>query len=77
MMTTTTITEHVIAQCSSLSESTCHGRHNKVAKIIHQQTAIKNKLLDRNSLQYYRHKPELVLESANKIFLFEQVYHNW
>jgi len=59
-------------QCSSLFESINHGRHNKVAKIIHQQTAIKNKLLDRNILQYYRYKPELVLESANKIFYWNR-----
>jgi len=65
-------TEHVIAQCSSLSESTNHGRHNKVAKIIHQQTAIKNKLLDRNILQYYRYKPESALESATKIFYWNR-----
>jgi len=68
-------TEHVVAQCSSLSESTNHGRH-KVAKIIHQQTATKNKLLDKNIPQYYRYKRESALESATKIFLLEQVYHN-
>ena len=72
MTTKTTKTEHVIAQCSSLSESTKHGRHNKVAKIIHQQTDIKNKLLDRNILQYHRCKPESVLESANKIFYWNR-----
>ena len=43
-----------------------------MAKIIHQQTAIKNKLLDRNILQYYRYKPESVLESANKIFYWNR-----
>jgi len=65
-------TEHVIAQCSSLSESTNHGRHNKVAKIIHQQTAIQNTLLDRNILQYYRYKPESVLKSATKNFYWNR-----
>jgi hypothetical protein len=70
--TTTTTTEHVIAQCSSLFESTNHGRHNKVTNIIHQQTVVKNKLLDRNILQYYRYKPESVLESANKIFYWNR-----
>ena len=71
-MTTTTTTMEHIAKCSSLSESTYHGKHNKLAKIIHQQTAIQNELLDRNILSYYRHTPELVLESANKILYWNR-----
>jgi len=38
-----------------------------MAKIIHQQIAIKHKLLKGNILLYYRYKPELLLGSANMI----------
>jgi len=38
-----------------------------LAKIILQQTAIKYKRPDRNTLPYRRYKPEPVLESANMI----------
>lgn len=59
--------EHVIARCSSLSESAYRGRHNKMAKTIRQQIAIKCKPFDRNIAPYCRHKPERVLESADMI----------
>jgi hypothetical protein len=44
--------EHVIARCSSLSESAYLGRHNKMAKIIRQQIAVKCKPFDRNIPPY-------------------------
>ena len=60
-------TEHVIARCSSLSESAYLGRHKQLAEIIHQQTAIKHKILDTNNPPYCRYKPEPVLDSAHMI----------
>ena len=45
--------EQVINGCS---ESAYLGRHNQMAKIIHQQTAKEYKLLDRNSAPYCRYK---------------------
>ena len=65
-------TEHVTAGCSSLSEFANIGRHNQLAKIIHQQTAIKYTLLDRNTPLYYRYKLELVLESANMLVYWDR-----
>jgi hypothetical protein len=59
--------EHLIAECSSLSESAYLRRHNQLGKIIQQHTAIKNKVLDGNALLYYRYMPEPALESANMI----------
>ena len=44
------INEDVIAGCSSLSECAYVERHNQLANIIHQQTAINYKLLDRNTV---------------------------
>jgi len=45
----------VIEGCS---ESAYLRRHNQLAKIIHQQTAKKYKLLDRNTAPNCRYKPE-------------------
>ena len=56
------VVEHVIAGCSSLSESAYLGRHSQLAKIIHKQIAIKYKLLNRNTLPYCRYKPKLLLD---------------
>jgi hypothetical protein len=44
-----------------------YQRQNQLAKIIHQQTAMKYKLHDGNTLLYCRYKTELVLEAANLI----------
>jgi hypothetical protein len=59
--------ECVVAGCSSLSERAYVERQNELANIIHQQTAIKYKLLDRNTPPYGRCKPQPVLKSAKKI----------
>ena len=69
-------TEHIIAECLSLSEPTFLGRHNHLAKIIHQQIAVKYKLLDGNTLLYCTHKPEPVLESANMILYWGRAIIN-
>jgi hypothetical protein len=47
--------EQIIDGCSEFAYL---GRHNQLAKIIHQQTAKKYKLLDRNIPPYCRYKPE-------------------
>ena len=65
-------TEHVIAGCSSLSESAYLGRHNQLAKIIHQQKAKSYKLLQINTPPYCRYKPEPVLQSAKMILYWER-----
>jgi hypothetical protein len=64
--------EHVIPECSSLSESAYLRRHNQLGKIIHQHIAIKCKVLDRNAQLYDRHMPEPVLESANMILYWDR-----
>jgi len=46
--------EQVIYGCS---ESAYLGRHDQLAKVIHQDTAKKYKLLDRNTAPYCRYKP--------------------
>jgi len=60
-------TEHVIARCSSLSESAYLGRHDKMAKIVRQQIPIKCMPFDRNIPPYCRHKPEPMLKLPDMI----------
>jgi len=52
--------EHVIAGCSSLSESAYLGRHKQPARLI--QTAIKYRILDTDTPPHCRHKSEPVLD---------------
>jgi hypothetical protein len=62
-------------QWSSLFESTNHGRHNKVAKIIHQQTAIKYKLLDGNTPPQSRYMPEPVFIHRDRSIVIGKTVH--
>jgi hypothetical protein len=64
--------EHVRAECSSLSKAANFGRHNQLAKIIHQQINIKYVLLDRNTPPCCRYKSEPMLESANMILYWDR-----
>lgn len=57
--------EHVIAGCSSLSESAYLGRHNQLAKIVHQQIALKHRLISTDTPPYYKYNPAPVLEATN------------
>ncbi|CAK1595089.1 unnamed protein product [Parnassius mnemosyne] len=53
---------HVISGCSALSNSEYLHRHNLVARILHQELALKYGLVDRK-LPYYKYMPEAVLEN--------------
>ncbi|CAG5021060.1 unnamed protein product [Parnassius apollo] len=53
---------HVISGCSALSNSEYLQRHNLVARILHQELALKYGLVDRK-LPYYKYLPEAVLEN--------------
>ncbi|CAG4944763.1 unnamed protein product [Parnassius apollo] len=53
---------HVISGCSALSNSEYLHRHNLVARILHQELALKYGLVDRK-LPYYKYLPEAVLEN--------------
>ncbi|CAG4958012.1 unnamed protein product [Parnassius apollo] len=52
----------VISGCSALSNSDYLHRHNLVARILHQELALKYGLVDRK-LPYYKYLPEAVLEN--------------
>jgi hypothetical protein len=64
--------EHVITGCSLLSECAYVERHIQLANIIHQQTAIKYKLPDRNTPPYLRYIPQPVLKSANMVLYWDR-----
>ncbi|CAH2059309.1 unnamed protein product, partial [Iphiclides podalirius] len=53
---------HVISGCSMLSNSEYLHRHNLVARILHQELALKYGLVERK-LPYYKYSPEAVLEN--------------
>lgn len=55
--------EHVVAGCSVLAGSAYLDRHNEVAKIVHQQLALKHNLVDR-FVPYYKYQPDPVLENS-------------
>ncbi|XP_055543144.1 uncharacterized protein LOC129728715 [Wyeomyia smithii] len=55
--------EHVVAGCQALNEIAYLGRHNTVAKIVHQQLALKHDLVNQY-LPCYNYLPDPVLENS-------------
>jgi hypothetical protein len=60
--------DHITGGCSSLANKEYTHRHDNVAKHIHQQLALKHKLL-KTYTAYYKYKPEKVLEN-NEVKLY-------
>ncbi len=55
---------HIISGCSHLANGEYLHRHNLVARIIHQQLALKYKLVE-SEVPYYRYLPDPVLENEH------------
>ena len=55
---------HIISGCSSLANGDYLHRHNLVARIIHQQLALKYNLVE-SEVPYYKYVPDPVLENGN------------
>ena len=55
--------EHVVAGCKALAEAAYLGRHNAVAKIVHQQLALKHNLVNQY-VPHYKYLPSPVLENS-------------
>ena len=53
---------HIISGCSRLANGEYLHRHNQVARIIHQQLALKYQLVD-SEVPYYKYVPDPVLEN--------------
>lgn len=64
--------EHVINGCGALSSTLYTMRHNNVAKIIHQQLALKYNLLN-EFLPYYKYNPVSVLENQRYKLYWDRV----
>lgn len=64
--------EHIMAGCPTLSENAYLGRHNQVAKLIHQQLGIKYGLLDTKTPPYYKYQPVPVVESGKYILYWDR-----
>ncbi|XP_045535408.1 uncharacterized protein LOC106709986 [Papilio machaon] len=54
---------HIVSGCSRLADGAYLHRHNQVAKIIHQQLALKYALVD-TEVPYYQYQPSPVLENS-------------
>lgn len=55
---------HIISGCSHLANGEYLHRHNLVARIIHQQLALKYKLVE-SEVPYYKYLPDPVLENGD------------
>ncbi|XP_030747235.1 uncharacterized protein LOC115875843 [Sitophilus oryzae] len=64
--------EHITSGCSTLADNAYLGRHNQLAKIIHQQLAIKSELLSKTSPPYYKYSPQPVLESRDAVLYWDR-----
>lgn len=64
--------EHIIAGCRTLADNAYLGRHNQVAKIIHQQMALKYGLL-KTCPPYYKYQPAAVLETDEIVLYWDRL----
>lgn len=56
--------EHIMNGCSTLASSDYLQRHNNVAKIVHQELALRSKLVEEKN-PFYRYQPAAVLLSSD------------
>ena len=65
--------EHVMAGCPALANTAYLGRHNQLAKLIHQELGFKYELLDRKTTPpYYKYNPQPVVERGNFILYWDR-----
>lgn len=64
--------EHIMAGCSTLSESAYLGRHNQVAKLIHREVGMKLGMLGNNAPAYYKYEPDAVLETKTHVLYWDR-----
>lgn len=55
--------QHITGACLTLTQTDYTHRHNQLANIIHQQLALKHKLIQNTNTPYYNYKPQTVLEN--------------
>ncbi|KAJ8723807.1 hypothetical protein PYW07_007787 [Mythimna separata] len=62
---------HIISGCSRLANGEYLHRHNLVARIIHQQLALKHSLVE-SEVPYYRYVPDPVLDNGHVILYWDR-----
>jgi hypothetical protein len=62
---------YIISSCTVLAQSEYKKRHDKFAKIIHMNLAVKFNLL-KNTQPHYSYKPESCLENDNYKLYFDR-----
>lgn len=62
---------HIVSGCSRLANGEYLHRHNQVARIIHQQLALKYNLVD-TVVPYYRYVPDPVLENGRATLYWDR-----
>ncbi|CAH2260576.1 jg18268 [Pararge aegeria aegeria] len=61
---------HIVSGCSHLANSEYLHRHNQVARIVHQQLALRFGLID--LMPYYRYGPASVLENSSALLYWDR-----
>ena len=64
--------EHVMAGCPAISDTAYLGRHNQVAKLIHQHLAQDIISITNAAPPYYKYTPQEVLESNNHVLYWDR-----
>ena len=64
--------EHIMAGCPVLLEAAYLGRHNQVAKLVHQHLSLTHELIEKSTTTYYKYSPQEVLESADYLLYWDR-----
>ena len=64
--------QHITGACTTLTQTDYTHRHNQVANIIHQNLALKHKLIQDSHTPYYKYVPELVLENTTHKLYYDR-----
>ncbi|CAH2243562.1 jg12873 [Pararge aegeria aegeria] len=62
---------HIVSGCSHLANGEYLHRHNQVARIVHQQLALRFGLID-FEMPYYRYDPASVLENSSALLYWDR-----
>jgi hypothetical protein len=60
--------EHIMGSCTALAATEYTNRHDNVAKIIHQELARKNRILDTDTPYYKYHPPDVIENDDFKLY---------
>ncbi|XP_035453019.1 uncharacterized protein LOC118278064 [Spodoptera frugiperda] len=64
--------QHITGACTTLTQTDYTHRHNQLANIIHQNLAIKHKLIPDTNTPYYKYTPQNVLENTTHKLYYDR-----